>query len=96
VVPLGSAFQMTFNDVCISPKTPEAVTMSVAMPIIVAQMPEVLLAALATAACSTSAVCCPMRPLNCSMMAFSAASRPNTSPAIAITISNTGAIEVTV
>ena len=48
---------MTFNDVCISPKTPEAVTMSVAMPIIVAQMPEVLLAALATAACSTSAVC---------------------------------------
>jgi hypothetical protein len=43
------AFQIAFNAVCISPKTPEAVTNKVVIPIIVARIPDDLLAALATA-----------------------------------------------
>jgi uncharacterized membrane protein len=70
VVPSGLAFQITFNAVCISPKTPEAVTIKVMIPTIVATTPDDLLAALATAVCKTSAVCWPMRPLNCSVIAF--------------------------
>jgi uncharacterized membrane protein len=62
--------EITFNAVCISPKTPEAVTIKVMIPIIVATTPDDLLAALATAVCKTSAVCWPMRPLNCSVIAF--------------------------
>src|SRR5262249_48567727 len=57
IVPLGLAFQIAFNAVCISPKTPEAVTIRVIIPIIVAMTPDGMLAALATAVCKTSAVC---------------------------------------
>ena len=39
-MPLGSAFQIAFNEVCISPKTPDAVTIKVMIPIIVAMMPD--------------------------------------------------------
>jgi uncharacterized membrane protein len=70
VVPLGVAFQIAFNAVCISPKTPEAVIIKVIIPITVATTPDDLLAALATAVCKTSAVCWPMRPLNCAVSAF--------------------------
>ena len=66
------------------------------MPMIVAQMPEDLPLALATAVCSTSAVCWPMRPESCVVIAFCAASWPKARPAMAITISRIGAIEVTV
>jgi hypothetical protein len=48
-VPLGLAFQIAFKAVCISPKTPEAVITKVMIPIIVATIPDDLLAALATA-----------------------------------------------
>jgi hypothetical protein len=44
VVPLGVAFQIAFNAVCISRKTPEAVTIKVMIPIIVATTPDDLLA----------------------------------------------------
>ena len=64
------AFQIAFNAVCISPNTPEAVTSKVPIPIIVARILDDLPAALATAVCKTSAVCWPMRPLNCAVMAF--------------------------
>jgi hypothetical protein len=57
VVPLGVAFQIAFNAVCISTKTPEAVTIKVIIPIIVAMILDGLLDALATAVCKTSAVC---------------------------------------
>jgi hypothetical protein len=70
VVPIGLAFQIAFKAVCISPKTPEAVITKVVIPIIVATIPDDLLAALATAVCRTSAVCWPMRPLNCAVIAF--------------------------
>jgi cytochrome c553 len=43
------AFQIAFNAVCISPKTPDAVTNKVTIPTIVAMMPDDLLAAFATA-----------------------------------------------
>jgi len=76
--------------------TPEAVAINVPIPTSVARMPEDCPAALATADCNTSAVCCPMRPLSCSLMAFWAASRPKARPAIATTISRTGAMDVTV
>ena len=69
-MPLGSAFQIAFNAVCISPKTPEAVTIKVIIPTIVARTLDDLLEALATAVCKTSAVCWPMRPLNCAVSAF--------------------------
>jgi Transposase IS66 family len=54
------------------------------LPIIVATIPDDWLAALATAVCKTSAVCWPMRPPSCSVIAM------------AITMSKTGAMEVTV
>ena len=91
VVPFGSALQIAFSADCISPNTPEAVAVSVTMPIIVAKMPDDFPAALTTALCKTSAVCCPMRPLSCSVIAFWAASRPKASPAMATTMSKTGA-----
>jgi hypothetical protein len=56
VVPLGSAFQITFNEVCISPKTPDAVTINVTIPIMVEMMPDDVPNALAMADCKTSAV----------------------------------------
>ena len=68
--PWGVAFEIAFNAVCISTKTPEAVTIKVIIPIIVATIPDDLLAALATAVCKTSAVCWPIRPLNCAVSAF--------------------------
>jgi hypothetical protein len=95
VVPFGLAFHMAFSADCISPNTPDAVAINVTMPTIVATMPDDLPAALATALCNTSAVCGPMRALNCAMIAFWAASRPKASPAMAMAISRTGAIEVT-
>ena len=76
--------------------TPDAVIIKVIIPTIVAMMPDDVPEALATALCNTSAACEPMRPLSCPMIALWAASRPNTSPAIATTISSTGASDVTV
>src|SRR6476660_2031863 len=49
VVPLGFAFQIAFKAVCISPKTPDAVTIKVMTPMIVAITPEDVLLALRTA-----------------------------------------------
>ncbi len=63
-VPVGSAFQMTLSAVCISPNTPEAVTITMTTPITVAILPEVLSCALATAVCRSSALCWPIRPLS--------------------------------
>jgi len=51
-------------------KLPEAVTIKVMIPTTVATTPADVLEALATAVCKTSAVCWPMRPLNCSVSAF--------------------------
>ena len=70
VVPFGLAFQITFKAVCISPKTPEAVTIRVTTPMIVAMMPDGLLDALATAVCRIWAVCWPIRSLSCAVIAF--------------------------
>ena len=39
-MPVGLAFQIAFNAVCISPKTPEAVTNRVTIPTIVATIPD--------------------------------------------------------
>ena len=59
VVPFASAFQTLFSAACISPNTPDAVTISVMMPIAAAKKPEDLLFELATAVCRSSAVCPP-------------------------------------
>ena len=96
VVPFGCAFQTLFSAACISPKTPEAVTTSVTMPIAAASMPDDLLLELATAVCRSSAVCRPMRSPSWDVIAPWAACWPYTSPAIAMTISRTGAKEVAV
>lgn len=89
-------FHIAFSADCISPKTPNAVAIKVMIPIIVAAMPDDLPAALASALCNTSAVCAPIRPLSCEMIAFWAASRPKAKPAMAITMSSKGAIDVVV
>lgn len=70
VLPLGSAFQIAFKADCSLPNTPEAVTIRVPIPTIVAIIPDDLTDALATAACTSSAVCCPIRSLNCAVTAF--------------------------
>ena len=51
------------------------------------------LPALCSIDCSASPLLLPISPLNWPMIAACAASRPNTSPAIEITISSNGAIE---
>jgi hypothetical protein len=90
---LGLAFQMAFIADWTSPNTPVAVTISTTMPAIVATMPASRLSALLIISSRALAVCSPISPLNWPTMAPWAASRPNTSPAIATMISRTGAIE---
>ena len=89
----GAAFQMAFIADWTSPNTPETAMNSTITPTTVAQVPSCGLAALSTMPCNASAVWWPISTLNCPTIAPSAASRPNTRPAIATTTSSTGAIE---
>ena len=59
----------------------------------VAQMPLDLLPALAIMACTASAAWSPIMPRSCPTMAPCAASWPKTSPAIAMQMTSTGAME---
>ena len=52
-------FQIVFSAACISPKTPEAVAISMAIPTMVATIPDDLVEALAITDCRTSAACSP-------------------------------------
>jgi hypothetical protein len=55
-VPLESIFQIAFSAGCISPNTPDAVTITVTTPINVAHVPDDLLWALAMADCKSWAL----------------------------------------
>jgi len=89
------AFQIAFSADCISPNTPDAVTIRAPRPIRVAMAPEVSLLALWIAVCSRSVLAFPIRVWNWSVRAVSAASSPKTKPTIARMISMRGARAVT-
>ena len=91
----GSAFQILFSDDWISPKAPLAVISNVTRPMIVAIAPVFWFCepALCSIDCNAWPLPWPIIPLNWPMIAACAASRPNTSPAIAMTTSSKGAIE---
>jgi hypothetical protein len=89
----GGARQMRSSALCSSPSTVVAPRTSVSRPVSAARTLAAGSLALFTRPCTAMAPVSPTMPRSCSKMAPLAASAPNTRPAMAITITNRGAME---
>ena len=89
----GFTFQTALSAPCSSMTIPVAPISNTAMPTTVPMTPPLVLLALATVPCTSSAASAPRMPASCSKMRPSAASRPNARPAIDMTSNNNGASE---
>ena len=90
---LGSTFQTRSMALWSCTKTPVAPNRMVTRPMIVASTPEPCLPALAIIVWIASAPCCPTTPWIWLTSCPWTASRPQTRPATAVTISSSGASE---